>query len=351
MQEVLSKVMSDDPRLEVVGCAVDPHEARQMVKALNPDVLTLDVEMPKMNGLTFLKNLMRLRPLPVVMVSTLTSEGSAVTLQALELGAINFIEKPANIKHNINDFGHHITDRVIAAASVSRAKLQALQRRLKTAENSAPRRQLLPAAASQHAPVLSHRVIAVGGSTGALEALKNLLGKTEFNGCEALVIALHLPGGFTQSYAQRLHNYLPLTVKEGQHGERIMRGHIYIAPGGKHMQIKRRAAGFQIVICDSESVNRHRPSVDVLFDSVATQAKRDGMGILLTGMGKDGAKGLKAMLGAGALTYVQDEKSSVVWGMPSAAVKIGAVPLANVNSLSKLATIIPEFAKQQRSLL
>lgn len=347
IHEVLTSIISADPRLEVVGCAIDPHEARQMIKDLNPDVLTLDVEMPRMNGLTFLKNLMRLRPMPVVMVSTLTSEGSNITLQALELGAIDFIEKPTNINESIEDFRKDIISQIITAAGVSKAKLHAVQSRLKNGENSEQATQLQKINTAETAQQPSSRVIAIGGSTGGLEAVRNMLGQTRFTGAETIVIALHLPGGFTQSYAERLNNHLPLTVKQGEHGERLMPGHIYIAPGGRHMEIKRRAAGFQIVLSDSQPVNRHRPSVDVLFDSVAKQAKNSSMGILLTGMGKDGAQGLKNMFEAGATTYAQDEESSVVWGMPGAAVKIGAVPQTNVKSLHKLASFIPIFAKRQ----
>ena len=346
IRELLTSILGSDPRLQVVGCAIDPHEARQMIKDHQPDVLTLDVEMPRMNGITFLKNLMRLRPMPVVMISTLTSEGSQITMQALELGAIDFIEKPANLSEVMSDYRDVIINKVITAAGVPRTKLLAYQSRLKSEEHVKHKPIDIQKARVLNVPNQpNNKIIAIGGSTGGLEALKNLLENVRYTGSEAIVVALHLPGGFTQSYANRLNSALPLTVKEAEQGERILPGCIYIAPGGLHLGIKRRAIGYQCVLTDTEKVNRHRPSVDVLFDSVAKQAKENGMGIILTGMGNDGAAGLKRIYDAGGQTFAQDEDSSVVWGMPGSAVALDAVPEANVRNLIKLSAVIPPFSK------
>ncbi|MCY7295379.1 protein-glutamate methylesterase/protein-glutamine glutaminase [Alteromonas sp. a30] len=347
IQELLTTIFSSDNRLKVVGCANDPHEARQMIKDLNPDVLTLDVEMPRMNGITFLKNVMRLRPMPVVMISTLTSEGSQITMQALETGAIDFVEKPVHLNKILEEYKHTIISKVMTAASVPKSKLLRFQNRL-TAEEKAKIKPIdIQRAMAINIPSQpSNKIIAIGGSTGGLEALRAMLSNTRFTGCESIVVALHLPGSFTASYARRLNEYLPVTVKEAEEGERILPGHVYIAPGGKHLKIKRRAVGYQCKLEESDPVNRHRPSVDVLFESVAEQAKADALGILLTGMGKDGAVGLLKILQMGGHTYAQDEESSVVWGMPGSAVAIDAVATDNVKDLNKLASVIPVFAKQ-----
>ncbi|UAA38752.1 chemotaxis response regulator protein-glutamate methylesterase [Paraneptunicella aestuarii] len=347
IRELLTSILDSDPRLEVVGCAVDPHQARQMIKDLSPDVITLDVEMPRMNGITFLKNLMRLRPMPVVMISTLTSEGSQITMQALELGAIDFIEKPNNISEMMADYRDIIINKVITAASVSKTKLLAYQNRLKAEEHVKHQPIDIQRARILQIPSQpTNKIIAIGGSTGGLEALRALLEAVKFSGSESIVVVLHLPAGFTQSYARRLNQCLPVTVKEAEDKERILPGHIYIAPGGLHLSIKRRAVGYQCIIEDGEKVNRHKPSVDVLFDSVAKEAKNDAMGIILTGMGNDGARGLKHIFDAGGETYAQNEESSVVWGMPGTAVAAGAVPSANIRDLSKIASVIPPFAKR-----
>lgn len=347
IREVLTSILGSDPRLKVVGCANDPHEARQMIKDLHPDVLTLDVEMPKMNGITFLKNLMRLRPMPVLMISTLTSEGSQITLQAMEFGAIDFIEKPNNLDKAMDDYRDVIVNKVITVASVPKLKLQQFQRRLSIKEKVKHQPIDIQMARVLDIPSQpTNKIIAIGGSTGGLEALKSLMEQTHFTGSEAIVVALHLPGGFTKSYASRLNESLPLTVKEAEDGERIMPGHIYIAPGGQHLQIRKRAIGYQCILNNSDPVNRHRPSVDVLFESVAEQAKQNALGILLTGMGKDGAVGLLRIHQFSGTTYAQDEDSSVVWGMPGAAVAIDAVPPTNIKNLTQLAVTIHNFAKK-----
>ena len=352
IQDVLSTILNADSRFELLGCAKDPYVARQMIKDLSPDVITLDVEMPKMNGIAFLKNLMRLKPLPVVMISTLTTEGSGVTFQALELGAVDFIEKPSDLSQNFDHYAERITNTIYTAASVSKAKLRAFQARL-TRNDDTPAKS--PAATPKPAatavsgrPEPADKLIAIGGSTGGLEALRNLLEATRFTGKESIVVCLHLPGGFTESYAKRLNSILPVTVKEAEENERIIKGHIYIAPGGRHLSVKKRAAGFQCIISDEPPVNMHRPSVEVLFESVAHQAGANAMGIILTGMGRDGGKGLRTMLDQGAATYAQDEASSVVWGMPGSAVEAGAVNQRHVQNLQGLAKAMSDYIGKLR---
>lgn len=346
IRDILTSILSSDIRLEVVGCAVDPYEARQKIKELNPDVLTLDVEMPKMNGIAFLKNLMRLRPMPVVMISTLTSEGSQITMQALEMGAIDFVEKPADLSKVMEQYRSTIIEKVIVAAAVPKTKLISYQNKLKNESDgtsaSATSAPTVVKATTTAKP--TNKIIAIGGSTGGLEALRNLLEQVKFRGDECIVVCLHLPGSFTHSYANRLNGILPINVKEAESGERIMPGNIYIAPGGRHLEIKRRAIGYQCVIHDQPPVSMHRPSVDVLFDSVANQAKGSATGIILTGMGKDGAQGLLNMYNSGAITYAQDEASSVVWGMPGASVEFGAVEKQNIQDLKQLAASLELFA-------
>lgn len=346
IRDLLSSIFTNDPRLELVGAAKDPYEARQMIKDTNPDVLTLDVEMPKMNGITFLKNLMKLRPMPVVMISTLTSEGSGITMQALELGAVDFIEKPHDLSSNLDEYSQTIIDKVLVAASVSKLKLQHFQRRLQEGGEAAPRTlpSMKPAATeAQKKARPAETFVAIGGSTGGLEALRELLSQIRFRGDEAIVVCLHLPGTFTKSYANRLDGILPLRVKEAEQDEWVMEGTIYIAPGNYHLAVNRRAAGYQCVIDDGPKVNMHKPSVEVLLKSVAENAVNTAAGIILTGMGNDGAQGLLAMRQQGARTFIQDEASSVVWGMPGAAFEAGAVEQVDVQNLRRLAQSVQNF--------
>lgn len=342
VREVLTSIFNASDELSVVGAAEDPYQAREMIKQYRPDVLTVDVEMPKMNGISFLRNLMRLNPLPVVMVSTLTSEGSNITLQALELGAIDFIEKPKDLTANLQEFSQHLVSKVAAAASVSRLKLLSFQTRLKMEQNTpAAEATAVEKLIQGSSGVPAQRVIAIGGSTGGLEAVRHLLTNTRFSGKETLLICLHLPGGFTQSYAKRLDQVLPVTVKEAEHGERLLQGHIYIAPGTLHMAAKKRNDEWRILLDDGERVSMHKPSVDVLFDSVAKYSDQACMGILLTGMGRDGADGLLNLKNMGAMTIAQDEESSIVWGMPGQAVKEGAAQ--KVLSLDEIPRYIQAF--------
>ncbi|ERT11839.1 chemotaxis response regulator protein-glutamate methylesterase [Photorhabdus temperata] len=311
MRQIMREIINSHPDMEVVACAPDPLVARDLIKKHNPQVLTLDVEMPRMDGIDFLEKLMRLRPMPVVMISSLTAKGSEITLRALELGAVDFVTKPQlGIREGMLAYSELIAEKVRTAAQ---AKLSV---QTATPVNSAP---------LSFKPLLSsEKLIAVGASTGGTEAIKNLLQPLPVTS-PALLITQHMPPGFTRSFAERLNKLSQITVKEAENGERILPGHAYIAPGDRHMELCRNGADYQVLITDAPAVNRHRPSVDVLFRSVAKFAGRNAVGVLLTGMGNDGAAGLLEMKQAGAYTLAQDEASCVVFGMPRAAIQMGAV--------------------------
>ncbi|WP_445493885.1 protein-glutamate methylesterase/protein-glutamine glutaminase [Photorhabdus sp. SF281] len=311
MRQIMREIINSHPDMEVVACAPDPLVARDLIKKHNPQVLTLDVEMPRMDGIDFLEKLMRLRPMPVVMVSSLTAKGSEITLRALELGAVDFVTKPQlGIREGMLAYSELIAEKVRTAAQ---AKLSV---QTTTRVNAAP---------LSFKPLLSsEKLIAVGASTGGTEAIKNLLQPLPVTS-PALLITQHMPPGFTRSFAERLNKLSQITVKEAENGERILPGHAYIAPGDRHMELCRNGADYQVLITDVPAVNRHRPSVDVLFRSVAKFAGRNAVGVLLTGMGSDGAAGLLEMKQAGAYTLAQDEASCVVFGMPRAAIQMGAV--------------------------
>ncbi|TDB58563.1 protein-glutamate methylesterase/protein-glutamine glutaminase [Photorhabdus khanii] len=311
MRQIMREIINSHPDMEVVACAPDPLVARDLIKKHNPQVLTLDVEMPRMDGIDFLEKLMRLRPMPVVMISSLTAKGSEITLRALELGAVDFVTKPQlGIREGMLAYSELIAEKVRTAAQ---AKLSVP---ITTPVNSAP---------LSFKPLLSsEKLIAVGASTGGTEAIKNLLQPLPVTS-PALLITQHMPPGFTRSFAERLNKLSQITVKEAENGERILPGHAYIAPGDRHMELCRNGADYQVLITDAPAVNRHRPSVDVLFRSVAKSAGRNAVGVLLTGMGSDGAAGLLEMKQAGAYTLAQDEASCVVFGMPRAAIQMGAV--------------------------
>ncbi|MDC9514343.1 chemotaxis response regulator protein-glutamate methylesterase [Pseudoalteromonas sp. CST5] len=310
IRRLLSEILSQASDIEVVGCAEDPYQAREMIKLLNPDVLTLDVEMPKMDGISFLRNLMRLRPMPVVMISTLTQQGSPITLEALELGAVDFIAKPTvNVKQKMSQYAYVVQQKVRVAAG---ARVRSFK---KVSTVSEP----LPS----NAQFLLNKVIAIGASTGGTEAIKEVLIKMPTN-CPAIVITQHIPPVFSTSFAQRMDRTCAINVKEAQHGDKLTAGWAYIAPGGLHLSIKKRGASLYCELDDSEPVNRHKPAVDVLFNSLLECGAKNIVAALLTGMGSDGAKGLLSIKQAGGYTIAQDEFSSVVWGMPKAAVDLGA---------------------------
>jgi len=334
VRQILSEILKGARDMELVGTASDPFVARERIKETNPDVLTLDVEMPRMDGLTFLSNLMRLRPIPTIMVSSLTERGAEITLKALELGAIDFVSKPkTDIAGTLQDFSEEILEKIRVAAGVRVAARRApLMPAAVVPKHSAD--AILPAAGARPKVVrTTDRIIAVGASTGGTEAIREMLVALPPD-CPAMVIAQHIPAAFSTPFARRMDSICQLTVCEPTDGQLIMPGHVYIAPGGRHLLVERDGARYRCRLNDGPPVNRHIPSVDVLFRSVAQQVGPNAVGVILTGMGDDGARGLKEMRNAGAPTVVQDEHTSVVWGMPGAAVKLGAadevVPLMDV---------------------
>ncbi|MBN8487154.1 MAG: chemotaxis response regulator protein-glutamate methylesterase [Burkholderiales bacterium] len=333
VRNLLAEIINRQPDMQCIGAAADPFAAREMIRNLNPDVITLDVEMPRMDGIDFLARLMRLRPMPVVMVSTLTERGAEVTLKALELGAVDFVAKPkVGISDGLRQLAEEITDKVRIA---SRAHIRRLPPSTAAQAGSAP------AASIPHAPTLSlgrvstEKLIFIGASTGGTEATKEVLVNLPPDS-PAVVITQHMPPGFTRSYAARLDGLCRIRVKEAVDGERILPGHAYIAPGGLHLSVERSGANYIARVRDGEPVNRHKPSVEVLFESAARVVGPNAFGIMLTGMGGDGAKAMKAMRDAGAYNYCQDEASCVVFGMPREAINHGAanevLPLTQIAS-------------------
>jgi two-component system chemotaxis response regulator CheB len=319
MRALLTEIINGAPDLNVVGSAPDPIAAREMIKTLNPDVLTLDVEMPRMDGLEFLDRLMRLRPMPVVMISSLTERGSEVTLQALELGAVDFLTKPrAENVSLLQGYAEEIRDKIRGAAA-ARPKAAA---RPSAAVSPAPTSASTGGAFS--ARLLAEKVIAIGASTGGTEAIKDVLINLPAE-MPPIVMVQHMPDTFTPSFAKRLDNLSQLKVIEAQGGERLQPGTAYLAPGHSHMLVKKSGTGYVLELSQAEPVNRHRPAADVLFRSVAEQVRNNALGMILTGMGKDGALGLLAMREAGAWTIGQDQASCVVYGMPREAALVGAL--------------------------
>lgn len=311
VRSLMSEIINGQPDMEVVATAPDPLIARDLIKQHKPDVLTLDVEMPRMDGLDFLERLMRLRPMPVVMVSSLTERNSEVTLRALELGAVDFVTKPKlGLRDGLLEYSDMIADK-IRAASHSRPR----QRRAVEAGT----RQRLSGTFST-----TEKLIMIGSSTGGTEAIRQVLEPLPTNS-PAIMITQHMPAGFTRSFVQRLNGLCAVEVHEAEDGQRVLPGHVYLAPGGvAHMKLARSGANYVVKLDYSEPVNRHRPSVDVLFYSAAEVAGKNAIGVILTGMGKDGAQGMLAMRQAGAPTFARDEASCVVFGMPREALLIGA---------------------------
>ncbi|WP_176503353.1 chemotaxis response regulator protein-glutamate methylesterase [Cobetia sp. 5-11-6-3] len=369
IRELMAEIINAQPDMQVVATAPDPLVARDLIKRHDPDVLTLDVEMPRMDGLDFLERLMRLRPMPVVMVSSLTERGGEITLRALELGAVDFVSKPRlGIRGGMLEYAETIADKIRAAA---RARIRPVGRAvtspsaggaqadsvlsnstLSNPAQSNPYPSSLadrsfaasvsqgtvsaPAAAvASRRPLLSsEKLIAVGASTGGTEAIRAVLQSLPAD-APAILVTQHMPPGFTRSFAERLNGLCRIAVKEAAHGERILPGHAYIAPGDAHLTLSRSGANYVVTLDQRPPVNRHRPSVDVLFDSVARVAGRNAVGVILTGMGRDGARGLLQMREAGAHTIAQDEQSCVVYGMPREAVELGAaesvLPLSRIS--------------------
>lgn len=333
VRQVMTEILNADSAIEVVGTAQDPIDAREKIKKLNPDVLTLDVEMPKMDGITFLANLMRLHPLPVVMVSTLTQKGADVTFEALELGAIDFVAKPSvDVSTGLNDYAAEICEKVKIAASINVSKISDRRaRKISSKKESelsvAPKLSADAVLEKRVAPKrnlkTTEKIIAIGASTGGTEAIKEVLMMMPVDS-PGIVISQHIPEAFSKPFALRMDKNCAMTVYEAVDGQQILPGHVYIAPGNRHLIVERNGARYICRLNDGPPVNRHKPSVDVMFRSVAQNVGANAVGAILTGMGTDGAEGLKEMLESGAATLVQDEKTSVVWGMPGEAYKIGA---------------------------
>ncbi len=313
MRQLLTKILESDPGLKVVGTAGDPFVAREKIIKLSPDVLTLDIEMPRMDGLTFLEKLMRGHPMPVIMISSLTSKGADTTLRALSLGAIDYVSKPKlDVSNGTIELAEEIVAKVKAAA---KAKVRCAK-----ATVAAP----VPSAGKVYQFSATHKVVAVGASTGGTEALKDLLSPlpADFPG---IVIVQHMPEAFTSQFAQRLDSLCKIRVQEARDGDRILPGHALLAPGGHHMAVVRKGMEYAVRIYRGERVNRHIPSVDVLFSSCARSLGRNAVGVMLTGMGADGSRGMLEMKQADAFNIAQDEATCVVFGMPREAIQIGAV--------------------------
>ncbi|MCE2572848.1 protein-glutamate methylesterase/protein-glutamine glutaminase [Motilimonas eburnea] len=310
IRSLLSEIINQDPELALVGAAPDAYVAKDMVNTYHPDVITLDVEMPKVDGLTFLDRLMKARPTPVLMVSSLTEQGAEVTLKALELGAVDYFPKPKlDIASGIEQYRHEIVAKIkqVAKANVNKQ-----------------RPKLLPAKACKFKYKTSEKIIAIGASTGGTEALMVVLSSLPVD-TPAMVITQHMPPGFTNTFANRLDANSAIRVKEAEDGERLLPGCAYIAPGDRHLLVVRSGADYRAKLQDGERVTGHKPSVDVMFGSVAQAVGQNALAVILTGMGKDGATGMLDIAHAGGITLAQDEASCVIFGMPRAAIEAGGV--------------------------
>jgi two-component system chemotaxis response regulator CheB len=339
-RKILSEILSSDAEIEVVGTAMDPYVARTKIKQLNPDVLTLDIEMPKMNGIHFLKNLMRLRPMPVVMVSTLTQKGADLALEALGLGAVDYVGKPDAIsKTSLAEYSEEIINKIKVAAAANN--------NLDSTTNIP--RSLPPARTNKSTTSIrkynGQSIVVIGASTGGTEAIKEIVTSLKPDRY-SLIVVQHIPRAFSRAFAERINNISALEVCEAKDRQQILPGHVYIAPGDQHLKITRNENTnlFYCKLDDGEAMNRHKPSVDVLFRSACESAGNNAIGILLTGMGSDGARGLKEMHDAGAITIAQDEQSSIIWGMPGEAVKIQAADF--ILPLNKIADKVTTLMQQ-----
>lgn len=332
MCRFLSQIINGADDLEVIGYALDAYEARSMIKAHNPDVLTLDIEMPRMDGITFLKNLMRLRPMPVVMASSLTAPGAEVTLEALRIGAVDFVVKRQ--PGSGSEYQQYLNEIISKVRAAARAKVRCYDESAQSAGAGASGRVRRDLPEFQHLRQRAQKIeppsadlralIAVGASTGGPEAVRLLL-RSLFAPNVAVLVSQHMPARFMQPFSARLDRETPFTVCEAQEGAVLRGGHCYVAPGDAHLGLTGRAPNLRLTLDGSAPCQGHRPSVDVMYQHLATRAAPSTIGILLTGMGQDGAEGMKALQQAGALNIVQDERSSAVWGMPGTAVKLGAV--------------------------
>ncbi|RYE40505.1 MAG: chemotaxis response regulator protein-glutamate methylesterase [Hyphomicrobiales bacterium] len=344
VRSLLAEIINRQRDMECIGTANDPLIAREMIRELNPDVITLDVEMPRMDGIDFLGRLMRLRPMPVLMISTLTERGAEVTMRALELGAVDFVAKPrVGLAGGLNELADQIVEkiRVAAVAHVRRAPVRDPASIVHPPAGGAPAAHAPVSSAALLGRVSTEKLICIGASTGGTEAIREVLVQMPADS-PAIVITQHMPPGFTTSFAARLNGLCQITVKEAVNGERILPGHAYIAPGGTQFHVTRSGANYVAVVDDGPPVNRHKPSVEVLFKSAAAVVGRNAYGIMLTGMGNDGAAAMREMKDAGSYNYVQDEATCIVFGMPREAIAHGAadevLPLTQIASalISKL---------------
>jgi len=335
---LLKDALSKDPEIEVIATAPDAYVARDKIVQLKPDVVCLDVEMPRMDGISFLRKLMKHFPVPVLMVSSLTQAGAQVTLDALEAGAIDYIAKPhSNIYDGIDEIHKELISKIkMVASSNMSARIQATKRKNMSATPEQSKSYALAET--------TNKLIAIGASTGGTVALAELIAKLPAN-IPGVIIVQHMPGGFTDSFAQRLNTLSKVEVKEAQDGDIIGKGRVLVAPGDLHVVVRRDGGNYRVKLGTGKKVSGHRPSVDVMFNSVATHVGANAIGIILTGMGSDGAKGMLSMKQSGALTIAQDEKSSVVWGMPKVACEIGGVCF--VEPLEKIVKRVVELLNKK----
>lgn len=324
IRQLLTEILGSDPGIEVVGAAADPYIARDKIKELNPDVLTLDVEMPRMDGISFLRNLMRLRPMPVVMISTLTQQGADTTLEALSLGAIDFVAKPkVDVVEKLSDYSQEIIEKVkVAGKAKVRPLVERAAAKVSAVEQKLSADDVMGKAAWTGKIKTTEKIIAIGASTGGTEVISRIVTNLPET-VPGIAIAQHMPEKFTYAFATRLNSISDLVVKEAENGDRLYHGVVLIAPGNRQMEIRRDVHGFFVEVNDKPAVNNHKPSVDVLMQSVAEHSDKNTTGIILTGMGNDGAKGLLDMKKAGAITIAQDKESSAIFGMPAEAVRVG----------------------------
>lgn len=334
IRQMLTSLLDQAPDIEVVGAASDPLRARTMIKELNPDVVTLDIEMPKMDGLTFLEKIMTLRPMPVVMVSSLTQNGAESTVKALELGAVDYFSKPTiDLERGIAERAEELISKVRNAAV---ANVQPLPRVAKD-PTSAQRIGKIKFSSTE-------KIITIGASTGGVEALKDVITSLPAN-APAVLVTQHMPAQYTKTFSKRLDGMAEVKVKEAEHGERVLPGHVYIAPGDRHLIVDRSGGNYVCKLLDSEEVSGHKPSVDVLFDSAAEICGENCISVILTGMGRDGAKGMLSQREAGAATIGQDESSCVVYGMPKAAYELGGVE--RQITLSRIAEVVLKLCAER----
>ncbi len=338
IRTMLTKIFETSDAIEVVGTAADPIIARDKIKKLRPDVLTLDIEMPRMDGLTFLRNLMRLRPMPVIMISTLTEKGAAVTLDALAIGAVDFVAKPkVDVSNTLQSYAEDLIEKVKAAAKAHVLTVESSSVSAPQVARKLNADAIISATVSKKHFATTDKIIALGSSTGGTEAVKAVV-KDLPKTTPAIVISQHLPIAFSASFAKHVDDITEMTACVAEDGQEIRTGNIYIAPGDKHLLVVRNGTRYQCQLNDGPPVNRHKPSVEVMFRSVAQNVGSNAIGVMLTGMGNDGAVAMKEMLDAGSLNVIQDEASSVVWGMPGEAYRQGAAHY--IQPLDKIAAQI-----------